>query len=522
MRIKNIILIITAFLIMPLSVSALSFSNLSSTSTSVGSIGNGNGYFDDPRATFNYSDTRNIYVLAESTQVWIVEPISYVGGASNTYALINSSVGAITDAVVHNGYLYFVDNAVLKKKKTRNIGNICESTDTTAGGCVSIIVSSNVGNTLRVHNNILYYTSGTSLKHLDSNDNTVSDFVIGTIPGGEAQFKSFAVTTNGSSTQVYATLFNGADVKLYRCISTGCVAVSGVISSNSVPWTTLFTSANYVYFLDYQVTGGSPSLESTYYISNSTAVSVDYVTTNTLALRNRVYVGGQSVIGLITQTTTTYDTFNFLEAGQDSLPLSEGSGIVSYISKTVEVPNPTYYNDSVIPMNVNLKFIITDSNHTNYSTSAFWHLHAFNPTGIEVEDHDLPIICTQQQPWWDPFGVFTLFIVDNVEPWACDGTQTVNYVRSEGQFWINGTWTVELTEQVPGTTSVLSFDTWNIVNQTSGGTGSISQTPESGGGLGGQSVSGTDITNMLSSKIFWTLVFIIGIMLMVSRKERQT
>lgn len=472
---QKLILISILLLFIPIG-SALSFSNFSTTSTSVGSVNTGFGYFDNDESTFNYTGNRNVYVVAESTQIWIFEPISYSSGAGNPYALINSSIGQIKDAVVHNGYLYYIDNGAILKKNVRNLGSVCESTSNTSGGCVRIIVASGVGNTLRVHNNILYYTAGATLKHLDSDDNAVTDFALAAIPGGESQFSGFGVTTNGT-TQAYVVGFSGAADFLYFCKSSGCTNILPSISSNSVSWATFFETSTYMYVLDYQVTGGSPNTESFRYITNGSSRTVDYATNNALALRNRAYVGGKSTIGLIAQTTTTYETFNSLEVGEDSQRTSEGSGLVSYISKTVDVPNLNYYNDSVIPINVDLKFIISNENHTNYANSLFWHLRARDPTGIEVEDHDLPVVCTQAQPWWDPLGVFTLFIIDNVEPWACDGTQTVQYSHTPGQFWINGSYEVDLTEQIPGTISVLSTDSWNIVNQSSTSKGSIVPPP---------------------------------------------
>lgn len=515
---RKILLLAIVLLILPFSASALAFNNLSFGGT--GAVNTGNGYFDDPGLQFSYSDTRNVYLISEDSRIYILEPINYANGEGQAYQLVNSSLNTIKDSVAYHGYIYFVDGTTLKKRKGHSTTNLCESTDTSAGGCITTI-STGVGETLRVLDDVLYFTKGSSsLHHLDSNDNEVTDFVLSYPPtAGDTQFKGFTVYKRSGALTIIYTGWSGAAVFSVVCNSVGCSLVTNIVGANQNTWTSGFTTTNNYYYYVYQ--NGGTNVEEYRYISNNTNHAQDYLPTDTIAQANRIYVGSLTTIGLEVFSATIYQTFNSNEIGTDSLPVSEGSGIVEYVEKTVSVPNPTYYNDSIIPLNVNLKFIISDSNHTNYSTSAFWHLKAINPSGIEVEDHDLPIVCVQQQPWWDPFGVLSLFIVDLTTPWACDGTQTVNYVRSEGQFWMNGTWTVELTEQIPGTTSILSTDTWNIINQTSGGTGSIGSTPSSGGGLGGTSVSGTDITTMLSSKIFWTLVFIIGIMLMVARTERK-
>jgi len=531
---RKILLLTIVLLMLPFYASALSFSNFSVGGT--GAINTANGYFNDPGSAFGYIGDRNVYTTTENTQINIVEPISWTSGSSPTvYTAINSSLGTLKDAVVYNGYLYFVDGTTLKKKKTRDFqtSQSCESTDTTSGGCIVVIstsVGSSEGATLRVYGGVLYFFFETAIYYLDDQDNVITSTSL-TMPyyhgGTTPNHKGFGVGTYQGNTVIYATGSGPTSAVnqyvIFRCTAT-CTAISGNLGANTggmESTDTFFTTADYEY-INYVPSVTITASENLIYNSNNTIISVNYLATDNIGdYTGRIYVGSLSTVGLMIASSTTYETFNSIQAGVDSLPSSEGAGIVEYVSKTVDVPNPTYYNDSIIPLNVNLKFIISDANHTNYSTSAFWHLKAINPSGIEVEDHNLPIVCTQSQPWWDPFGVLSLFLIDLTTPWACDGTHTVNYVRSEGEFWMNGTWEVELTEQIPGTTSILSTDTWNIINQTSGGTGSIGSTPSSGGGLGGTSVSGTDITNMLSSKIFWTLVFIIGIMLMVARKERK-
>jgi len=510
--IKKIFLLSIILLILPFSVSALTFGNFTNNGT--GSINNANGYFDDPQSFFGYTGNRNVYAVIEDTEIIILEPITQVTGTTNNVIAINSSFGTLKDAVVNNGYLYFVDGTTLKKKKTRAIQSpqSCESNDTSAGGCI-ITIATGVDDTLRSYNNVLYYAKGlrdgvgtASLWHLDVNDNSVSDFTFTVTPASVGDLPSFAVINNGSTLTLYTT----ASAAVNACTSVSCIQFSPY-PGMAVSTGTTFVTPTYVYAY---VKGSVGIIERLLYISNGTSVTVDYITTD-YAQDNRIYIGGQSTIGLFAYDVTTYQTFNSNEAGIDSLPLSEGSGIVDYVSKSIIVPNPTYFNDSIIPFNIDLKFVISATNHTNYQDSLFWHVKVDNPSGLEVFDLNLPAIkCTQADAWWDILSLFT------AGDYTCDGSGTVYYSPSEGKFWDNGTWTVDLTEEIPGTISILSTDTWIITNTSANNTGSITQTPSTGGGLSGTSVSGTDITNMLSSKIFWTLVFIIGIMLMVSRKER--
>jgi len=101
-----------------ISANALAFTNFSNGGT--GGINNGNGYFDDPESNFGYTGNRNVYMVSETTRAILVEPISWSSGTSPTsFILINSSLGTLRDAVVHNGYVYFIDGSTLKKMKTQ-------------------------------------------------------------------------------------------------------------------------------------------------------------------------------------------------------------------------------------------------------------------------------------------------------------------------------------------------------------------------------------------------------------------
>src|SRR3972149_8175264 len=140
----KLIIILLMFMVIISPVAGLSFSPMNGGTVS-GRINTGNGYFDDDAGFYGYTGDRNVYILSESNSTWTFEPIS-----GTSLKVVNSTLNTITDSVVHNGYVYFVDGTTLKKKTTRNVNNFCESTDTSAGGCVRVIATS-VGPTLRVY-----------------------------------------------------------------------------------------------------------------------------------------------------------------------------------------------------------------------------------------------------------------------------------------------------------------------------------------------------------------------------------
>ena len=91
--------------------------------------------------------------------------------------------------------------------------------------------------------------------------------------------------------------------------------------------------------------------------------------------------------------------------------------------------------------------------------------------------------------------------------WACDGSGNIEYTRTAGQFWVNGTYTAYLTEQLPGETFILSYDTYNIINQTGNNPGTIVKKPPAGG-IGNPNPMKDQTDSFLSGGMFVALLMI--------------
>lgn len=428
--------------------SALSFPNLTINST--GAINTANGYFDDPGTAFGYSGTRNVYAVSELTEVNILEPISWVSGTSPTaYTAITNTTGSITDAVVHNGYLYFIDSGVLKKKKTRAFESpqSCNSTDTTAGGCVSTIATL-TGDSIRVYNGVLYFTKGIVLHHLDSNDNDIADYNIALLPPGQTQFRSFAVTDNGSGgIQTYAVAYDGANVDLAVAKAAGRVFINTPLSGGNPIYSTSYITSTYVYVL--AVSGGT-SVESLYYISNGTAVSVDYATSDTLVQARRAYVGGLSLIGLIAQSATSYETYNSIEVGTDSLPVVPSE--ITYQTATIESLETTYYNKSDIFLQYNVVINSLNVNNLLLDFSNYrWMVSMTDPNGVSQD--------IVQSPECQFSSVLDT---------TCEVSSTLG-MHAPSNGWIQGTWTAKLYEiniVNPNRVLIATSQSFTVLNTT--------------------------------------------------------
>lgn len=409
-----------------LNASALSFSNFS-YGGQTGSINNGNGYFDDDASTFNYTGSRNVYIVAESTAVWIFEPISYASGTSGAYQVVNSTLANITDAVIFGGYVYFIDTNVLKKKKTRSDGLLCQSTDTGVSGCAQIMVSG-IGETIRVINGVLYYTKGANLYHLDSTGSEVSDFAITaiTIPGGGSQFTSYTLAYNGSTLQMYVAGASGGQVYDYYCTSSECTRINSVsLGASAAVWSTWFTTGTQVYTVQAKVGGGSR--ETKYYLGNSSTFSVNYVSVDNLAMRDRLYVGEKSVIGLIAQTNISYETFNSNEAGisnEITLPSD-----ITYDTATIQSLDSTYYNKSIIYLNYN---VVLDSLNVNNLLLDFddyrWMIAMTDPNGVTQDIVQSPAC-----------------MYDSILDTTCQITSSMG-IQAPSNGWLSGSWSAKLYE----------------------------------------------------------------------------
>jgi len=429
--------------------SALSFNNLSVGGT--GQINTGNGYFDNPSSQFSYSGTRNIYVLSENTAIWILEPISYSSSGSAAVQLINSSFGTIEDAVIHNGYLYFIDGTTLKKRSGHSNTDYCESNDTSAGGCITTIATGIDTLTLRVYDGSIYFISGGVLKTLDEFDSAQTVFNIGAAaPGGGTVYSSFAITENNGVLTAYILLVSSTNwVK--ACTSVGCTNVYNTGSNNLATFTTMFATTNYIY-IDWHCNGCglSPTGEKLIRISNGTATSIDYSSTDDLHQNSRGYVGSSSTVGLMSQSTSVYETFSSVEIGQDSLPVTPKE--LEYGISTIESLQSSYYNRSDIYLQYNVMISSLNVNNALLDFGDYrWMIAMTDPNGVSTDIIQSPEC-----------------FYSNIFDTTCSVDSTLG-MHAPPNGWIQGIWTAELYEiniNSPNRALIATSEEFVVLNTT--------------------------------------------------------
>lgn len=504
MKITTVLILILILLMFPFTASAFSFNIFTTGGTSTGSINTANGYYDDDSVGYGYTGTRNVYVAAESSQIWLFEPISAAGGVSNPFQAINSSFNTIKDAVVFNGYLYFIDGTTLVKKKVRATNSVCERTLST---CALNISSSVTGRTLRVYNNALYFIKGTnSLYHIGTDDNEVFDFTTSLTSANPSPIGAFTVVSKSGILHMYTTLISAPFSSPHDCISSSCTLLETVDGSANNYYSTYMTLSNYIYYDVYSNGGSFITKQKLAYITNNTMIAANYLISS-ITLDNRVYVGSRSTIGL-SRTLTTYDTFNSISPGIDSLPVVPVSGNVFYDAHSVSVPTHTYYNDSVIPISYNVQFYITDDNSTAFSNLMSWSIVVKSPDTVQTTiANDLVFSCTQTLPWWDALGFFRTISFGTItgsEPWACSSVGTMNYAPIAGTKWQTGGYRVDLFENFLSNHADLSFDTWTVLNQSNNVT-TITNPVSPKSGIGGNPMQ-QQTDNFLSGGMFVALI----------------
>lgn len=410
--------------------SALTFNNFSFGGTA-GSVNTGNGYFDDDATSYGYSDTRNVYIVAEPREVWMFVPECLSTGCTNfnSFQTVNSTTGLLKDAVVFNGYVYFVDGSTLKKKKTRAVTNVVESTDDSAGGSV-LNISTGVGESLRVYNGVLFFTKGTNgIYHLDSEDNEVFDF---TMPKSStnAQIRGFTPFYNNSILTVYTSINTGAPfTKIAACTQTSCsVLESGNLPAAIVPTAdTYYSTATKIYGLTIDTADNTRGAQCIYLVSNGTCSSSTIITDTSIDTSRRAYVGSRTTVGLLANTAT-YSTFNSVELGFDSLPTTQTPDII-YTTKTIQSLKSTYYNRSDIFLQYQVDIDNTDLNNLVLDLSDYrWMVAMTDPNGVS-KDVTLSSECSF------PTGI----------SFTCSAGETLQFAwPSPG--WLQGTWSAQLYE----------------------------------------------------------------------------
>jgi hypothetical protein len=476
-----------------ISANAIQFDAFDGTS---GAIANGNGYFNDDSDIFNLSTVRNIYTVTETAKVWLVEPIGFSLSQSSAIAIMNiGSSNLIYGMVASDGYLYYADSQGVKKKISRDNTGVPYANDTSGSSKTSVVISSVVPNKLVEFEGNIYFNefnTGRIYSFPLDGSYTVTTYFSGlSFP---AAFEMLRV--NNVPTVIYWRDGSGTG-DLYSANSSDKGFNIPNIDPCGVGTTYIFQSQNYL--LAHLYGCGEFNL----YASNISLKSVNTYLTS-INLQNSAYLGGYSNVGLYADSPATYNTFTFIESGISHETGAQPSGFFDYTAKTIEVPAEVYYNNSKIPINYDLRFIVSSENYTTIAPLASWGITVEDPQGIQV-DYDIKALsCSINYPWWYSLIPLESLIFDN--SYYCESIGGYFYTPNKGEYWINGTYTVSLFEKYLNTKAVLASDSWNIL---ANGTQSIG-TPINNPGADIQKPAINNTIDFLGSKGFIALIIFIG------------
>ncbi len=434
--------------LMVISGSAIEYIALSGTP---GYISQGNGYFDDDASTMNYTGDRNLYLLSETTQVYILEPISQQA----TCVLATKGNTAISSGIIaSDGYMYLTDGEGLKKKKTRNFGcGAAVLNDTGSSGAFSIISSGTSYRSLSESGGYLYWVivgNPSTIMRMRVSDSMVSIQYTGA-PGVVSQ-ASFSILpfTNGSIFNVWENVVSTASGQTQ--IQTEHSVLTAVNPAQGAWYNTgLVVTENYI------LSNGEH--EYVYYKSNRSLKSTNDFGIAQKAINlwsdSNVFCGHFTTICMYISTTTAYNAFDFIESGVFNSAGTPESGLVTYISKTITVPSNTYYNNSNIPFTYNLQFNVSEDNYNLYASELNWDVRTISPAGLTEIYSDIGLTCERTSSlYWMPYADTS---------YTCVAQKSKQLVLSEGERWTNGTWNIQLTETYSGSVATLDSDSWNVL-----------------------------------------------------------
>lgn len=478
-----------------------------------GSIGIGNGYYDNELGFTNVSINRNIYIITESDVLYIIEPLGYPFGLSGAVQLV--AKGAATGDlkygfVASDGYLYFTDGQGIKRKKTRSDNTLVYANDTAIGSNVLLLYSGTISKLFEFEGQI-YFFDGTNLKSFSYPDYTPitimsgvtqgQDFAIATVGGEFTVFVSYSTSLVNASTAYGRFILYSSTASTKNTIRYDQYGIAGACGGCSQQFarSSLFITSNYIYTnfyseysdgVSHRVTEG----EKVLYRSNYSIYSSDGYTAIHPNWRSNAYnIGGYSEFAMYAKTTTTYDIFSFAEIGV--LNIATVPADITYDIAEVSSYYPTYYNNS--------KFMILESIQIQSTSNLLlW---------ISIDDTYL-----WQVDLIDPNNTAVLTYTTG----ACNGIlscRVINTITFNPPIngWAQGNWTAKLYElnTITGAKALIATSSkFAVSNQSNpggsiGGNAPISQ-PNS-------PVSTTEITNILTSNSFWGLILVAGIMISV-------
>jgi hypothetical protein len=204
---------------------------------------------------------------------------------------------------------------------------------------------------------------------------------------------------------------------------------------------------------------------------------------------------------------------------------SQASGLVEYATKDIDVPAAAYYNDSRIPINYDLRFIIPYENFSRDAALLSWGITVTDPSGLTNNFDINALSCSQVAPWWISLisNPINSWLGVPLDPYQCTSSGSKLYTLDSGEVWTNGTYRVDLIEQYLTTRASLDYDTWSILNVSWSGAGGFVDAPgrRTTGIPDTPETTGLKITELLQSPVFWGLVFIVGLMIMVATYEQR-
>jgi hypothetical protein len=320
---------------------------------------------------------------------------------------------------------------------------------------------------------------------------------------------------------------NGNNIKvdrLYNGVSCSVNSPSEICSIRAfiIPDTTNYM-ANYTYAVSIIL----PNAGTTSYIKhNSSNGTVDIfggALTGITSIAGMGYNNSQIYIASTPQNLIRSYITNYTGYVISKNAVNPQSGLVTYVSDTITVPAPTYYNNSKIPINWNLNFGINFTTKDNYLPLLAWQVWVTDPNGAISNIHTIQVFCDQVIPWWDIGGIITGTFGAN--SWYCvNRNDDSGLVYSPAASWINGTYTVSLIESYLGSNAVLATDTYIVISSSNPNSGGITISNPGGGSLspGNQSNTGNptmdNIANFLQMPAFWGILISVFCVVMVAWK----
>jgi hypothetical protein len=238
---------------------------------------------------------------------------------------------------------------------------------------------------------------------------------------------SWGIVENGS-TQLYAFGYLAiGQTALFRCTTT-CTAITTTLGANTggtYQYASYYTMANYEYILIYGTNGAN--VEEIIRYANGSVTTVNYVSNNAITQQNRLSVGGKSTVGLAAVSASSYETFNSIQTGIDSIPIVPAELI--YTTKSINSLQSSYYNRSDIYLGY---VIIVDQADQSNIFGTFenyrWMISMTDPNGVTQD-----II---QSPECSFSGIFDT---------SCQIDSTMG-IHAPPNGWIAGTWYAKLYE----------------------------------------------------------------------------